>query len=54
MADIGQENVFDTKDAAIHGVFERLDPSICRQCDKRVFTECATVDRGEPTGVPLP
>jgi SulP family sulfate permease len=41
--DIGLENVFDSKHEAIASIFKRLDRSICAKCDKRIFTECATV-----------
>jgi SulP family sulfate permease len=47
VTDIGQEDVFETKEVAIRGVFERLDREVCRHCDKRIFLECATVDRGD-------
>lgn len=40
---IGEENIFDTKGEAIHGIFQRLDKSVCATCDKRIFTECQAV-----------
>ncbi|MGA7979862.1 MAG: SulP family inorganic anion transporter [Chromatiaceae bacterium] len=33
-------NVFATKEAAIHGMYQKLDKSICAHCDKRIFLEC--------------
>jgi len=41
------DNIFDSKEEAIAGVFERLDKDICRKCDKRIFLECDTVPRDE-------
>ena len=41
------ENIFDSKDEAISGIFERLDKDICRTCDKRIFLECDSVPRAE-------
>ena len=38
---IGPENIFLTKTDAIETVFRRLDPEICKHCDKRIFLECA-------------
>jgi len=33
-------NVFPSKNAAIHGIFEKLDRAICETCERRIFTEC--------------
>ena len=40
---IGENNIFDTKDQAISGVFENLNKDICATCDKRIFEECKTI-----------
>ncbi|MFQ5644151.1 MAG: SulP family inorganic anion transporter [Thiogranum sp.] len=42
---IGPNNVFQSKTAAITGIFQKLDKSICKTCDKRIFRECASVER---------
>jgi SulP family sulfate permease len=42
---MGPNNVFQSKTAAITGIFQKLDKSVCRQCDKRIFRECASVPR---------
>ncbi len=42
---IGSNNVFQSKTAAIIGIFQKLDKSVCRTCDKRIFRECASVPR---------
>jgi SulP family sulfate permease len=34
-------NIFANKEAAIHGIYQKLDKSICAQCDRRIFMECA-------------
>ncbi len=52
MADIGEENFFDSKGDAISGIFERLDKSICRRCDKRIFNECKSVERDSEDAKP--
>ena len=36
----GARNVFQSKEAAIHGIFQKLDRSVCADCDKRIFLEC--------------
>ncbi len=46
--EIGEANLFDTKDEAIAGIFERLDPSICARCEARIFLECRQVAGTEP------
>lgn len=33
-------NVFQTKGAAVRGIYQKLDKSICKNCDKRIFREC--------------
>jgi SulP family sulfate permease len=33
-------NVFQTKGAAIHGIYQKLDKAVCKGCDKRIFREC--------------
>ena len=44
-AEIGEENMFDSKAEAIAGIFERLDPDICSRCDNRIFLECSSRPR---------
>jgi len=41
---IGPNNVFQSKDAALTGIFQKLDKEICRHCDKRIFRECASIE----------
>ena len=36
----GARNVFQSKTAAIHGIFQKLDRKVCEACDKRIFLEC--------------
>ena len=38
--EIGAYNIFDSKEAAISGIFDRLDKNICARCPNRIFTEC--------------
>jgi SulP family sulfate permease len=35
-------NVFATKEAAIHGIYQKLDRSVCANCTRRIFVECNT------------
>jgi SulP family sulfate permease len=44
--DIGDRNIFQTKTAAITGIFQKLDKSKCQTCTKRIFRECI--------GIPTP
>ncbi|HEB99632.1 MAG TPA: SulP family inorganic anion transporter [Thiotrichales bacterium] len=41
---IGPRNVFQSKTAAITGIFQKLDKSVCRRCETRIFRECRTVE----------
>jgi len=43
---VGARNIFQSKTAAITGIFQKLDKSICRSCTKRIFQECASVKPG--------
>jgi len=38
--EIGESNIFHSRDQAIAGVFARLDRSICARCTARIFLEC--------------
>jgi SulP family sulfate permease len=42
MDDKQVRNIFATKEAAIHGIYQKLDKDRCASCDKRIFLECAT------------
>ena len=44
LEEFGAENVFQSKGEAIAAIFEKLDRERCRRCDKRIFSECATVE----------
>ncbi|HHJ13856.1 MAG TPA: SulP family inorganic anion transporter [Gammaproteobacteria bacterium] len=45
--EIGPNHVFQSKSAALTGIFQKLDKSICRRCDTRIFLECASVERAQ-------
>ncbi|MEJ2455999.1 MAG: SulP family inorganic anion transporter [Candidatus Thiodiazotropha sp.] len=36
----GARNVFQSKYAAIHAIYQKLDKSVCAQCNSRIFSEC--------------
>jgi len=38
--ELGQENIFPTKEAAISAIYPQLDYQRCLSCDKRLFREC--------------
>lgn len=37
---IGVENIFTSKQEAISEIYQKLDKSVCSQCDSRIFNEC--------------
>lgn len=37
---IGSRNVFQSKEAAVHAIYQKLDRDRCQACDKRIFIEC--------------
>jgi sulfate permease, SulP family len=41
LQEFGEENIFRSKQEAIEEIRARLDPSVCRTCEARVFEECA-------------
>ncbi len=41
---IRPRNIFQSKSAALHGIFQKLDKSICSHCTTRAFRECASVE----------
>jgi SulP family sulfate permease len=40
LAQIGEHNLFRTKDQAIATIYEQLDREICARCTARIFYEC--------------
>ena len=36
----GSRNVFQSKSAAIHAIYQKLDKSLCEGCTARLFKEC--------------
>jgi len=38
---IGRDCVFEAKDDAIRAIYARLDSTLCRSCEARIFIECA-------------
>jgi SulP family sulfate permease len=36
----GARNIFQSKEAGIHAIYQKLDKSVCASCDKRIFREC--------------
>lgn len=50
---VGQENVFEDKCEALGTIVPRLDPERCRECEARIFLECAgQPSREHPDGRP--
>ena len=44
LEEFGVENVFQSKGEAIATIFGKLDREHCRICDKRIFSECVTIE----------
>jgi len=42
---IGARNVFQSKAAAVHAIFHKLDKEVCARCDRDIFTECRSIAR---------
>jgi SulP family sulfate permease len=42
--EIGRENLYWSKSEAVANIFKKLDKSICRTCDKRIFNECKNIE----------
>jgi SulP family sulfate permease len=41
---IGPNNIFRSKSAALHGIFQKLNKNTCSNCSLTVFRECASVN----------
>jgi SulP family sulfate permease len=55
LKEIGEENVFSSKNAAIDAVYQRLDHDQCRHCPRAVFRECpGEEERDVPITVTAP
>jgi SulP family sulfate permease len=42
--EIGEANIFDSKEGAISVIFDRLDKNICATCEHRIFVECRSIE----------
>ena len=45
--EMGEANVFDSKDDALTSIFEQLDKNICATCESRIFLECSSITKVE-------
>ncbi len=45
LEEIGIRRIFQSKTAAIHAIFQKMDKEICSRCDARIFKECKSVPR---------
>ncbi|MGD8842363.1 MAG: SulP family inorganic anion transporter [Gammaproteobacteria bacterium] len=53
---INSHNIFQSKSAALHAVFQKLDKSVCEHCEARIFRECQPVpfrSRGVVEQIPV-
>ncbi len=44
---IGEENIFHSKNVAVRSIVRRLDPQRCRYCKVRIFNECEQMPKEE-------
>jgi sulfate permease, SulP family len=42
----GSRNIFQSKEAGIHAIYQKLDKGVCATCTKRIFLECQTAKPG--------
>jgi len=49
---IDPNHVFRSKSAALQGIFQKLDKSVCRHCSTRTFLECSRLPREGQTEEP--
>jgi SulP family sulfate permease len=49
---IGEENIFHSKTAAVKSIVSRLDPQRCRYCKARIFKECEQMPKEEESRGP--
>ncbi|MHA6962853.1 SulP family inorganic anion transporter [Zobellella denitrificans] len=47
LEEIGEDHVFPNKGRAIHHIYDRLDPAVCKTCTARIFRECHIAPPGE-------
>lgn len=40
---IGDRNIFQSKNAALHAIYHKLDRSVCASCEHHIFQECQNV-----------
>ena len=43
--EIGEANIFNSKEGAISTIFDRLDKNICATCEQRIFVECKSIEK---------
>ena len=43
--EIGEANIFDSKEGALSAIFDRLDKNICATCEHRIFVECKSIEK---------
>jgi len=46
MDKLNRNNMYNSKEEAIHNIFGKLDKSICEHCEKRIFVECKGIGSG--------
>jgi SulP family sulfate permease len=52
LAEIGEENVFESESVAIAHIRGQLDPALCDGCSRRIFAECAAPSCATPRSSP--
>lgn len=45
MEAIGDRNIFQSKNAAIHAIYHKLDKKVCEKCEQHIFQECRSAPK---------
>lgn len=50
LEELGRDHIFPNKGRAIHHIYDRLDPAVCKTCTARIFKECHLAPPGTVAG----
>jgi len=52
--EIGEANIYNSKEGAISAIFDRLDKNICATCELRIFNECQSIEKAAENSAEKP